>query len=246
MFSSQTDSLLRSFSRGPRKADPHSRVYNPPKDDAIIAQFAFTAQGGVKGTFKKIFAPTPPQLGTDPAKPLILLAQTAICPESRPQLPRLRPPGRNPPPRTASRTPARLSAPLRAFSRFSARVVLPLRFSCLFVSRVGELSCPAREAATKVAMRCGARGETQSQAPGRRRASRLRSNPPRRGRRSWPRVAPYVRVMGWTPPGTDPTKPRFFGSFRRRSPLCGFRRWPRGWTREERSRACPRPEGSRV
>ena len=116
----------------------------------------------------------------------------------------------------------------------------------LFVSRVGELSCPAREAATKVAMRCGARGETQSQAPGRRRASRLRSNPPRRGRRSWPRVAPYVRVMGWTPPGTDPTKPRFFGSFRRRSPLCGFRRWPRDWRREERSRACPRPEGSRV
>ena len=142
----------------------------------------------------------------------ILLAQTAICPESRPQLPRLRLPRRNPPPRTASRTPARLSAPFRTLSRFSARVVLALRattkrgasdapgelasisvaaaFSCLFVSRVGELSCPAREAATKVAMRCDARGETQSQAPGRRRASRLRSNPPRRGRRSWSRGAP--------------------------------------------------------
>ena len=32
-----------------------------------------------------------------------------------------------PPPRAASRTPARLSAPFRAFSRFSARVVLALR-----------------------------------------------------------------------------------------------------------------------
>ena len=61
--------------------------------------------------------------------------------------------------------------------------------AALFVSRVGELSCPAREAAKKVAMRCGARGETQAQAPGRRRASRLRSNPPRRGRRSWSRGA---------------------------------------------------------
>ena len=156
-------------------------------------------------------------------------------------------------------------APRHPLPRLSARVVLALRATTkrgtsdapgelasisvaapLFVSRVGELSCPAREAATKVAMRCGARGETHAQAPGRRRASRLRSNPPRRGRRSWSRVAPYVRVMGWTPPGTDPTKPRFFGSFRRRSPLCGFRRWPQDWRREERSRACPRPEGSRV
>ena len=153
MFSSQTDSLLRSFSRGPRKANPHSRVYNPPKDDAIIAQFASTAQGGVKGEFKKFFAATSPHLGKDPTKPLILLAQIAICPESRPPLPRLRLPGRNPPPRTASRTPARLSAPLRALPRLSARVVLPLFFSCRFVSRVGELSCPAREAATKVAPR---------------------------------------------------------------------------------------------
>ena len=188
------------------------RVYNPPKDNTIIHYFASTAQGGVKGEFKNFFTPTSPHLGTDPTKPLILLAQIAICPESRPQLPRLRPPGRNPPPPAASRTPARLSAPLRALPRLSARVVLALRattkrgtsdapgelasisvaaaFSCLFVSRVGELSCPAREAATKVAMRCGARGETQSQAPGRRRASRLRSNPPRRGRRSWSRGAP--------------------------------------------------------
>ena len=62
-------------------------------------------------------AQTPPLLGTDPAKPLILLAQIAICPESRPQLPRLRPPGRNPPPRTASRTPARPSPPPRAVPR---------------------------------------------------------------------------------------------------------------------------------
>ena len=49
-----------------------------PFDNAIIAQIAFTAQGDVKGKFKKIFAPTPPPLGTDPAKPLILLAQTAF------------------------------------------------------------------------------------------------------------------------------------------------------------------------
>ena len=33
----------------------------------------------------------------DPAEPLILLAQIAICPESRPPLPRLRLPRRNPP-----------------------------------------------------------------------------------------------------------------------------------------------------
>ena len=58
----------------------------------------------------------------------------------------------------------------------------------------------------------------------------------------------FKKFFAHAPPllGTDPAKPRFFGSFRRRSPLCGFRRWPRGWTREERSRACPRPEGSRV
>jgi len=117
---------------------------------------------------------------------------------------------RAPPP-----APARYSAPFRVLSRFSARVVLALRATTkrgtsdapgelasisvaavLFVSRVGELSCPAREAATKVAMRCGAQGETQSQAPGRRRASRLRSNPPRRGRRSWSRGAP-LSPRGW-------------------------------------------------
>ncbi len=51
-------------------------------------------------------------------------------------------------------------------------------------------SCPAREAATEVAMRCGARGETKSQATVRHGASRLRSNPPRRGRILWSRVAP--------------------------------------------------------
>ena len=85
-----------------------------PFDNAIIAQFAFTAQGDVKGEFKNFFAPTPPPLGTDPAKPLILLAQIAICPESRPQLPRLRQPGRNPPPPAAFDTPARLFAPFRA------------------------------------------------------------------------------------------------------------------------------------
>ena len=62
-------------------------------------------------------AQTPPLLGTDPAKPLILLAQTALSPESRPLLPRLRPPGRTPPPRAASRTPARPSAPFRTLSR---------------------------------------------------------------------------------------------------------------------------------
>ena len=45
MFSSQTDSFLRSFLRGPRKADPHSRVYTPPKDNAIIHYFVSTAQG---------------------------------------------------------------------------------------------------------------------------------------------------------------------------------------------------------
>ena len=129
MFSSQTDSFLRSFSRGPRKADPHARVYNPPKDNAIIHYFVSTAQGGVKGEFKNFFAPTSPHLGTDPTKPLILLAQIAICPESRPQPPRLRPPGRNPPPPATFDTPARLSAPLRALPRLSARVVLPLRFS---------------------------------------------------------------------------------------------------------------------
>ena len=56
-------------------------------------------------------AQTPPLLGTDPSKPLILLAQIAICPESRPLLPRLRLPRRNPPPPAASRTPARPSAP---------------------------------------------------------------------------------------------------------------------------------------
>ena len=134
MFSSQTDSLLRSFSRGPRKADPHSRVYNPPKDDAIIAQFASTAQGGVKGEFKNFFAPTSPHLGTDPTKPLILLAQIAICPESRPPLPRLRLPRRNPPPRTASRTPARLSAPLRALPRPSAPFRASSIAAVLFVS----------------------------------------------------------------------------------------------------------------
>ena len=76
---------------------------------------------------ENFFAPTPPPLGTDPAKPLILLAQIAICPESRPQLPRLRPPGRNPPPPAAFDTPARLSAPLRALPRLFARVVLALR-----------------------------------------------------------------------------------------------------------------------
>ena len=43
-------------------------------------------------------AQTPPLLGTDPAKPLILLAQTALSPESHPLLPRLRLPRRNPPP----------------------------------------------------------------------------------------------------------------------------------------------------
>ena len=89
MFSSQTDSLLRSFSRGPRKADPHSRVYNPPKDDAIIAQFASTAQGGVKGEFKNFFAArfppfhhTPPPLRPrNPRKPLILLTIVGSVPK---------------------------------------------------------------------------------------------------------------------------------------------------------------------
>ena len=64
-------------------------------------------------------AQTPPLLGTDPAKPLILLAQTALSPESHPPLPRLRLPRRNPPPRTASRTPARPFAPFRALPRRS-------------------------------------------------------------------------------------------------------------------------------
>ena len=87
-----------------------------------------TAQGGVKGEFKKFFAHTPPPLGTDPTKPLILLAQIAICPESRPQPPRLRPPGRNPPPRTAFDTHARPSAPFRTLSRSSPKRKWPTRF----------------------------------------------------------------------------------------------------------------------
>ena len=108
-------------------------------------------------------------------------------------MPRISPPATSPSP--AQKKP---SAAHGLTHRRAPQCALPRLFALfrassigapLFVSRVGELSCPAREAATKVAMRCGARGETQSQAPGRRRASRLRSNPPRRGRRSWSRVA---------------------------------------------------------
>ena len=60
-------------------------------------------------------------------------------------------------------------------------------FSCRRQSR--RFRVRRQEAATPVAMRCGARGETTSQAPMRRNASRLRSNPPRRHRLSWSREA---------------------------------------------------------
>ena len=179
----------------------------------IIAEFLLVAQGGATHVGHDYALPIPRiLLGTDPAKPLILLAQIAFRGLGSRNLESCncaRESGRGPPSPASCRPLTSSTAPFRAFSRFSARVVLALRATmkrgtsdapgqlasisvaaALFVSRVGELSCPAREAATKVAMRCGARGETQSQAPGRRRASRLRSNPPRRGRRSWSRAAP--------------------------------------------------------
>ena len=91
MFSSQTDSFLRSFARGPRKADPHSRVYTPPKDNAIIHYFASTAQG-VKCKFLKIFhprispiAPNLPQsqpFSTSNASPLSTLRTAAKTPQT--------------------------------------------------------------------------------------------------------------------------------------------------------------------
>ena len=84
MFSSQTDSFLRSFSRGPRKADPHARVYNPPKDNAIIHYFASTAQGGVKGEFKKNFEAAlrpPPRSIPKAAKNLDFIGYRGVCPQ---------------------------------------------------------------------------------------------------------------------------------------------------------------------
>ncbi len=66
--------------------------------------------------------------------------------------------------------------------------------------------CPAKagfrvrrqEAATPVAMRCGARGETKSQDPMRRNTSWLRSNPPRRRRvRGRAGNSPAPKASGW-------------------------------------------------
>ena len=80
-------------------------------DACIVAKFGNAWQGDCATNLRLRFRPTPTLLGTDPAEPLILLAQIAICPESHPPLPRLRLPRRNPPPPAASRTPARPSAP---------------------------------------------------------------------------------------------------------------------------------------
>ena len=88
-----------------------------PNDTAIIPQSGFALQGG---QVSPVWGKSMP----NHQEPLILLAQIAICPESRSLLPRLRLPRRNPPPPAASRTPARPSAPFHAAS---ARVVLALR-----------------------------------------------------------------------------------------------------------------------
>jgi len=90
MFSSQTDSFLRSFSRGPQKADPHSRVYNPPKDNAIIHYFVSTAQGGVKGEFKNFFTPAfhPPPQTSPRANPSPPPTPAPSPPSTRPPKPR--------------------------------------------------------------------------------------------------------------------------------------------------------------
>ena len=89
MFSSLTDSLPRSLLRGPRKDDLHAQVYNPPKDNAIIHYFASTAQGGVKGEFKKFFVPafrsSPPfhlSSTPKPAQTLDFTAYRGVCPQS--------------------------------------------------------------------------------------------------------------------------------------------------------------------
>ena len=75
----------RSFSRGPWKADPHSRVYYPPKRQRNYTLFRVRRARGQVEIFKNFFRPhLPPRASAPrqkPRKPLILLAIAGSVPK---------------------------------------------------------------------------------------------------------------------------------------------------------------------
>ena len=90
-----------------------------PFDNAIIAQFAFTAQGGVKGEFKNFFAPHPAPIGDRPRETLDFIG-------SNRNMPRISPPATSP-------SPARKkSSAARGLRRPRASQRAPPRPSALF------------------------------------------------------------------------------------------------------------------